>query len=114
MADYYPLIARAVEGLSDRSPEMRRAVYERARTALIGQLRSIDPPLSDAHIEQERISLDAAIDRVEAEYVPAAAAALSHPTNCCLDTCCRPNRTTGWKTLTPGPGPGGCRERDGA
>lgn len=74
MADYYPLIARAVEGLSDRSPEMRRAVYERARTALIGQLRSIDPPLSEAHIEQERISLDAAIDQVEAEYAPVPAA----------------------------------------
>ncbi len=73
MADYYPLIARAVEGLSDRSPEMRRAVYERARSALIGQLETLDPPLSEAEIQQERISLDAAIARVEADYAPAPA-----------------------------------------
>ncbi|RDI57333.1 histidine kinase [Microvirga subterranea] len=71
MADYYPLIARAVEGLSDRSPEMRRAVYERARSALIGQLETLDPPLSEAEIQQERISLDAAIARVEADHAPA-------------------------------------------
>jgi hypothetical protein len=68
MADYYPLIARAVESLSDPSPEMRRAVYERARSALIGQLQTLDPPLSAAEIEQERLSLDAAIGRVEADY----------------------------------------------
>ena len=74
MADYYPLIARAVEGLSDPSPQMRRAVYERARTALVAQLRSLNPPLSEADIHQERISLDAAISRVEAEYASMAPA----------------------------------------
>ena len=68
MADYYPLIARAVEGLADTSPETRRAVYERARTALVAQLRSIDPPLSDRDIENERASLDDAIIRVEADF----------------------------------------------
>ncbi|NIX77887.1 histidine kinase [Microvirga terricola] len=70
MADYYPLIARAVEGLSDSAPETRRAVYERARTALTAQLRTIDPPLSEAQIHQESLALDAAIKRVEAEFVP--------------------------------------------
>jgi len=68
MADYYPLIARAVEGLSDQTPEMRRAVYERARTALVAQLRSLDPPLSDADIQKESRSLDDAILRVEADF----------------------------------------------
>ncbi|MGO4704953.1 histidine kinase [Microvirga sp. 2MCAF38] len=68
MADYYPLIARAVEGLSDRSPQMRRAVYERARTALLGQLRTLDPPLSEADIAAEGVSLDEAITRIEASY----------------------------------------------
>ncbi|QFU15490.1 histidine kinase [Microvirga thermotolerans] len=68
MADYYPLIARAVEGLSDRTPEMRRAVYERARSALVAQLRSLDPPLSEADIEKESRSLDEAIRRVEADF----------------------------------------------
>jgi hypothetical protein len=73
MADYYPLIARAVDGLSDRSAAMRQVVYERARTALLTQLRSMDPPVDEADIERERISLDDAIARVEARDEPAAA-----------------------------------------
>ena len=48
MADYYPLIARAIAGLDPNAPgESRRALYERARTALIAQLRSVQPPLSN-------------------------------------------------------------------
>jgi hypothetical protein len=70
MADYYPLIARAVEGLSDRSPETRRTVYERARTALVEQLHSLDPPLAEADVQRERQSLEDAIARVEAAYEP--------------------------------------------
>jgi hypothetical protein len=72
MADYYPLIARAIEGLSNRSPDARRSVYERARAALTDQLRSLDPPLSEAEIERERQSLDDAITRVEAAFEPPA------------------------------------------
>jgi hypothetical protein len=70
MADYYPLIARAVEGLTERTLEARRAVYERARTALVTQLRSLNPPLSETDINRETVSLDNAISRVEAEYAP--------------------------------------------
>jgi hypothetical protein len=70
MADYYPLIARAVEGLTEQSPVARRAVYERARTALVAQLRSLNPPLSEADIQKECTSLDEAITRVEADYAP--------------------------------------------
>src|SRR5215217_68785 len=64
MADYYPLISRALDGLSDQSPDTRRAVYDRARGALMAQLQSLDPPLPAAEITRERL----AIDRVEAEY----------------------------------------------
>lgn len=71
MADYYPLIARAVEALSDNSPERRRAVYERARTALTEQLRALDPPIAEADIARERMSLDDAIKRIEAGYAEA-------------------------------------------
>jgi len=70
MADYYPLIARAVEGLTEQTPSSRRAVYERARTALVAQLRSLNPPLPEADIQQECASLDQAITRVEADYAP--------------------------------------------
>jgi len=73
MADYYPLIARAVEGLPEQTPDKRHAAYERARTALIAQLRSLNPPLSEPEIQQESRSLDEAIARVEADHtVPAA------------------------------------------
>lgn len=70
MADYYPLLARALDALPDRSPAMRKAVYERARKALIGQLRSLDPPLAEADIDTERTALDGAIERLEATYAP--------------------------------------------
>ena len=69
MADYHPLIARAVEGLGTSSGEARRALYERARAALVSQLRSIDPPLSEADITRERLALEDAIRKVEAETV---------------------------------------------
>jgi len=70
MADYYPLIARAIEGLSDKSPAVRRAVYERARNALLAQLQSLEPPVSPADITRESAALDLAIGAVEAIYVP--------------------------------------------
>lgn len=67
MADYYPLIARAVAGLKDNAGESRRSLYERARTALITQLRSIDPPLSESDITRERLALEEAVRKVESE-----------------------------------------------
>ena len=79
MADYYPLLARALDALPDRTPALRKAVYDRARSALIGQLRSLDPPVPEADIELERKALDAAIGRLEAEYGTAPAAVPEAP-----------------------------------
>src|ERR1700742_3840771 len=68
MADYYPLIARAVAGLDPSAPgESRRALYERARAALIAQLRGVQPPLSESEITRERLSLEEAVRKVESE-----------------------------------------------
>src|ERR1700754_677909 len=68
MADYYPLIARAVAGLDPSAPgEARRALYERARAALIAQLRGVKPPLSESEITRERLSLEEAVRKVESE-----------------------------------------------
>ncbi|UGX95432.1 hypothetical protein G6321_00009910 [Bradyrhizobium barranii subsp. barranii] len=68
MADYYPLIARAISALDPNAPgESRRALYERARTALIAQLRSVQPPLSESEITRERLSLEEAVRKVESE-----------------------------------------------
>ncbi|MDQ0304009.1 hypothetical protein [Ancylobacter polymorphus] len=75
MADYYPLIARAVGGLPDKTAEARKAVYERARRALLAQLTAVDPPLSAPDVAREQQALETAIDRVEADFggtVPAA------------------------------------------
>src|SRR5215471_16705416 len=69
MADYHPLITRAVEGLANNTAEGRRTLYERARAALVAQLRGIDPPLSEAEITRERLALEDAIRKVEAESV---------------------------------------------
>jgi hypothetical protein len=69
MADYHPLITRAVEGLGTSTAEARRTLYERARTALVSQLRGINPPLSEAEITRERLALEDAIRKVEAESV---------------------------------------------
>lgn len=73
MADYYPLLTRALEALPDRSGDTRRTVYDRARSALVGQLRSLDPPLSDADIARERKALEEAIGRIETEHGGSAA-----------------------------------------
>src|ERR1700694_4449324 len=68
MADYYPLIARAIAGLDPSAPgESRRALYERARAALIAQVRSVQPPLSESEITRERLSLEEAVRKVESE-----------------------------------------------
>ena len=67
MADYYPLIARAVAGLDKNTGENRRALYERARTALVAQLRGVDPPLEETEVTRERLALEESIRKVEAE-----------------------------------------------
>src|SRR6202521_393682 len=67
MADYYPLIAKAVAGLERNTGEGRRALYERARTALVAQLRGVIPALSESDITRERLALEEAIRKVEGE-----------------------------------------------
>jgi hypothetical protein len=67
MADYYPLIAKAVAGLEKSTGETRRALYDRARTALLAQLRGVEPALSEPDITRERLALEEAIRKVEGE-----------------------------------------------
>jgi hypothetical protein len=76
MTDYHPLIARAVDGLAKNTGEARRALYERARSALVAQLRSVEPALSESDITKERLALEEAIRKVEGE---AARKALAEP-----------------------------------
>jgi hypothetical protein len=69
MADYQTLIARAVADLEENTGEARSALYNRALTALFNALRGIVPPLSERYITRERLKLEEAIQRVEAESV---------------------------------------------
>ncbi len=67
MADYYPLIARAVAALDKNNGDNRRVLYERARAALLGQLRGVTPALNESDITRERLALEESIRKVEAE-----------------------------------------------
>jgi hypothetical protein len=67
MADYYPVIARAVSRLPSKTDEARHSIYERARTALQENLRIHDPPVSPTELATEQFALEAAISRVEIE-----------------------------------------------
>src|SRR3982074_2583926 len=71
VADYSPLIARAIAGLDPSAPgESRRALYERARAALIAQLRSVQPPLSETEITRERLCLGGGVPPSAAQPQP--------------------------------------------
>lgn len=67
MAEYYTVLRRAVAGIDPNVPETRRAVYDKARNALIAQLKAVDPPLTTAEISRQRLELEEAIRRVERE-----------------------------------------------
>ena len=66
MADYFPLLERAVSSLPDPTPDARRAIYDRARKALIAQLQNVRPPVAATYIERECHALDLAVARLEA------------------------------------------------
>src|SRR3954469_2897123 len=67
MADYKELLRRAVDALPENNGAARRAVYEKARAALVGQLRGITPPLPARDITTHRLQLEDCIRQVEQE-----------------------------------------------
>jgi hypothetical protein len=73
MPDYASILQRSIETLPEKTPEMRRAVYDRARAALARQLTSVEPPLGPESIELQHQHLEDAISAVEADFSPAAA-----------------------------------------
>jgi len=68
MPDYASILRRSVSALPDPSPEMREAVYQRARAALARQLTAVDPPLSTREIETQHQELEDAVERLESEF----------------------------------------------
>jgi lipoprotein-anchoring transpeptidase ErfK/SrfK len=68
MADYYSILSRALQAPESTNEQWRRGVYERARRALVDQLRAQQPPLPESETAAHRFALDAAITRIELEY----------------------------------------------
>jgi hypothetical protein len=68
MADYYPLLSRAIASLGDQPGISHQAIYDRARDALGRQLRGFEPPLGEDHIAAELAALEETIARVEREH----------------------------------------------
>ena len=67
MTDYHTVIAQAVESLDQNTSRTRQVLYKRARAAQVTHLRAIHPPLPELAIAKERLSLESAIRKVEAD-----------------------------------------------
>lgn len=88
MADYYSVLKKTVAALPENNGASRRAIYQRARTAIVNQLKAYDPPLTPSEITNEQLRLEEAIRKVEAEAAretlglnrPAAAQSPASPT----------------------------------
>ena len=69
MADYQSVLTRAVAKLPGASSaDMRRAIYDRAREAMLTHLRGLHPRLPESDITREEIALNQAIALVEAKF----------------------------------------------
>ena len=68
MADFVAVIRRAVDGLTDNTPEMRVKVYEKARSAVVRQLDNMNPRPPEAMFKRQLDKLDDAIRQVEEEH----------------------------------------------
>jgi hypothetical protein len=67
MADYFSVIAKAVSALDLNTEKARLRLYERARTALRSEMHSAYPPFHRSEIAAAEMSLEMAIEAVEAE-----------------------------------------------
>jgi hypothetical protein len=68
MPDYASILRRSIAALPNPGPDMRQAVYQRARAALARQLTAIEPPLTTREIDRQHQELEDAVARIEADY----------------------------------------------
>lgn len=71
MADFVAVIRRAVDGLSNNTPDMRAKVYEKARGAVQRQLENMKPRPPEDMLRRQMDKLEAAIQQVEGEHAEA-------------------------------------------
>ncbi len=67
MADFDAILRKALASRAGAPGDERRKIYERARQALVRQLTGFEPPLPPEDISRQRLALEGAIRKVEAE-----------------------------------------------
>jgi hypothetical protein len=73
MADFVAVLKKTIDGLDEANPDVRRKVYDKARTTIAAKLSQINPPPPVAVAERQKKALEDAIRTVEAEYSAAEA-----------------------------------------
>jgi lipoprotein-anchoring transpeptidase ErfK/SrfK len=68
MPDYYAILWRALEKGNFASAQWRDNVFQQTRQMLLAQLRSGQPPLSNAEIRLHTDALEAAIKTIQSEF----------------------------------------------
>jgi hypothetical protein len=79
MADYYPILARAVASLPQNTAHAREDLYARARTIVAEQLRGRGLRRGASEAVGEHAALETAIRKIEVESRPAKARINSEP-----------------------------------
>jgi hypothetical protein len=71
MADYYSILSKAVGALEPNTASTRQRLYERARSAMSVELEGASPPFDASEIAAAMQGLKSAIERIDAEALPA-------------------------------------------
>jgi hypothetical protein len=71
VADYYSILSKAVSALEPNTASARQRLYERARSAMSGEIEGASPPFDASDIAAVKQGLKSAIERIEAEALPA-------------------------------------------
>jgi hypothetical protein len=67
MADFYSILARAVDALDSNTKEARAGLYERARIALLAETQGPHPALNESEFMAALGFLEEAVQKLEAE-----------------------------------------------
>jgi hypothetical protein len=71
MPDYYSILSKAVSVLEPNTASARQRLYERARSAMSAEFDGASPPFDASDIGAVKQGLKRAIERIEAEALPA-------------------------------------------
>jgi hypothetical protein len=68
MADFVAVLKKTIDGLDEANVDVRRKVYDKARTTIAAKLGQMNPPPPPAVAERQKKALEDAILAVEAGY----------------------------------------------